>query len=64
MDEGLSWRTGSTAHESETGQLLLYIMGAHLERVRLTRADKWKTPAPILGLFMKNMTVCYLLYFS
>ena len=54
VDEGLLWRGNAASQESYIG--LLYIMGTHLERIKLTRGDKWKPPAPILGL--QNMTVC------
>ena len=41
----------------QVGQLLVYLLGAELERIRKIRGEPKAKTSPILGIFMKNMMV-------
>jgi hypothetical protein len=42
--------------DSQIGQLLLYLLGAQLQRLQVIRKPK-KLVTPILGLYMENLEV-------
>jgi hypothetical protein len=42
--------------DSQIGQLLLYLLGAQLQRLQVIRKTK-KLATPILGLYMENLEV-------
>ena len=61
----MSWRerdtggSSSSSTESEIGQLMLYLVRAHVRRFKVTR-KKSSQFSPILGLYMKEMKVSVL----
>ena len=54
------WRPPTTPKkDSQIGQLLLHLLGAHLKRIQVMKAaGKTTTTTPILGLYMENTQVC------
>lgn len=42
-------------NKSEISELLLYLVGAHLNRMACAKGAR---PTPILGLYMKDLKVC------
>ena len=43
--------------ESGLGQLMMYLLGAHVQRFKEIR-DKTASPIPILGVYMEGLQVC------
>lgn len=52
-----SWRETKTGGESQLGQLLLYLLGGHLQRLRAIRHMPSRRPIPVLGLYLDDMKV-------
>ena len=53
------WRTRGTASErknSQIGQLFMYLLGAQLKRLKVSRRLKHES-TPMLGLYMENFEV-------
>lgn len=51
-----SWHE-TEKRESKLGQLLMYLLGGHLQRLRAIRHIPRSRPTPVLGLYLENMKV-------
>ena len=56
-----SWREtdrkGEKKGASKVGQLLMYLLGGHLHRLRAIRHTPKIRPTPVLGLYLEDMKV-------
>ena len=50
-----AWCEGPVpSRDNLSGQLLLYMLGAHIKQLKVLRHLKNPTPTPVLGLYMHN----------